>query len=194
MSKIFCIVGKSGSGKDTIYKQILSCDYPDLTPIITYTTRPKRINEKNGIDYNFVLPNQLNEFEKNNQILEKRQYSTVDGIWSYFTLKFELLCGKNYILITTIEGAVSIMQYYGEDIVHIIYLYLDDDTRLKRCLQRESKQINPNYDEVYRRFNSDKLDFSENKINKLKHIHKINTNNDINDCIKKWDTIYYELK
>ena len=45
MGKIFCLMGKSSSGKDTIFKEISNIKELKLNPIVLYTTRPKRTNE-----------------------------------------------------------------------------------------------------------------------------------------------------
>jgi guanylate kinase len=189
VSRIFCIVGKSASGKDTIYKEILS-SCPKLIQVIPYTTRPKRIDEKNGVDYNFVTVEQLNDLESEGKVIEKRTYFTTQGAWYYFTLKFETEDDKDYILITTLEGARGIVRQYGSESVHIVYLTVDDKTRLLRCIERESKQINPDYEEVCRRFIADQKDFAHDKIGTFKNIHYIDTSFDINECIKKWFEIY----
>ena len=49
MGKIFCIIGKSSSGKDTIYKKLLQCHQLDLKTIVPYTTRPIRVGEQEGV-------------------------------------------------------------------------------------------------------------------------------------------------
>ena len=190
MNKIFCIVGKSASGKDTIYKEIISNRSSNLIPVIPYTTRPKRIDEKNGIDYNFVTEEQLKLFEKNNQIIEKRQYLTTQGVWSYFTLMFDIDSNNDYILITTLDGALSIIKQYGQEMVHIIYLVVDDKTRLLRCIERESRQVNPDYEEVCRRFIADQKDFANDKIQLFKNIHYIDTKAKMSDCLVEWGKIY----
>lgn len=46
MPEIVFIMGKSASGKDKIYKNLLSDDELNLKPIIMYTTRPMRVGEK----------------------------------------------------------------------------------------------------------------------------------------------------
>ena len=51
--KVFCIVGKSSSGKDTIYRKVLVEFKGTLNPIITWTTRDKRVGEEDGVDYLF---------------------------------------------------------------------------------------------------------------------------------------------
>ena len=53
MGKIFCVMGKSASGKDTIYNKILQDDSLMLSRIIPYTTRPIRDGETQDKDYHF---------------------------------------------------------------------------------------------------------------------------------------------
>ena len=50
MGKIYYIMGKSSSGKDTLYKELLQ-RLPELKPLILYTTRPMREGERNGVEY-----------------------------------------------------------------------------------------------------------------------------------------------
>lgn len=54
-SILFVVTGPSGSGKGTIMRAILK-NHPDIVKIATYTTRPPRINEEHGFDYNFISP------------------------------------------------------------------------------------------------------------------------------------------
>ena len=53
MGKIFYVMGKSASGKDTIYKRLHS-RMPELKTVTMYTTRPIRDGEQNGVEYFFV--------------------------------------------------------------------------------------------------------------------------------------------
>ena len=48
MSRIFCIMGKSASGKDKIYKALMQDETLHLNKIVTYTTRPIREKEEDG--------------------------------------------------------------------------------------------------------------------------------------------------
>lgn len=190
MNRIFCIVGKSGSGKDTFYNKIISEANESLIPVIPFTTRPKRSDEINGVNYYFVNKDQMNIYEKNGKIIEKRKYNTIQGEWEYFTLKFDISENYDYILITTLEGVNGIIKEYGAAMVHVLYLYLNDKERLLRCINRESKQVKPDYTEICRRFIADQNDFSENNLNKFKNLYYINTNDNIDTCIKNWKIIY----
>ena len=59
MGKIFCILGKSSSGKDTIFKRILEYEELRLKTLVLYTTRPLRLGEVNGREYWFVTKEQM---------------------------------------------------------------------------------------------------------------------------------------
>ena len=59
MGKIFYIMGKSSSGKDTIYENLLGREGLSLHPLIMYTTRPIRAGETDGVQYHFVTEEQL---------------------------------------------------------------------------------------------------------------------------------------
>ena len=54
MGKLFCIMGKSASGKDTIFRRLTEDERLSLKKVVPYTTRPSRKGEENGRDYYFV--------------------------------------------------------------------------------------------------------------------------------------------
>lgn len=182
---IYCLVGKSGTGKDTLYRALLNIGHDLFSPITPYTTRPMRVNEVDGETYYFVSDAQYMEMEKMGEVVEKRQYNTVHGIWTYFTRKFEINTNKNYLCITTLEGAKGLIRCYGEETVVLIYLYLQDYERLQRCISRESRQTHPNLSEVCRRYLADEDDFTEEKLKSFKHIVRIDTGAaDVDSCTK----------
>ena len=74
--KIFCILGKSASGKDTIYASLISIS-KELSPVVTYTTRPRRKGEINGREYHFISMHEMDMMEKNGELIERRNYDTV---------------------------------------------------------------------------------------------------------------------
>ena len=53
MGKIICLMGKSSTGKDTIYKHLLADRRLGLKKIVPYTTRPIRNGERDGVEYFF---------------------------------------------------------------------------------------------------------------------------------------------
>jgi Guanylate kinase. len=86
MGKLYCLLGKSGSGKDTIFKLLMNDKSLRLSPVITYTTRPRREHETDGVEYNFITPEELMRLKAEGKIIEMRKYNTVKGVWYYCTV------------------------------------------------------------------------------------------------------------
>jgi guanylate kinase len=166
MGKIFYIMGKSSSGKDTIYKSILNDNKLNLKSIVMYTTRPIREGEVNGIEYYFVSEEKLDKLEREGKVIEIRAYNTVFGVWKYFTVNDKQidLQNNNYLMIGTAESFSKTKNYYGENVIVPIYIEVDDGIRLERALKREQLQKIPKYDEMCRRFLADQQDFSDDKL------------------------------
>ncbi len=183
MGKIFYLMGKSASGKDTIYKRLLN-ECPGLRPLILYTTRPMRDGESQGMEYYFVSQEELKNFEDAGKIIELRKYQTVAGIWSYATIDNGELGydHENYLAIGTLESYKKMLDYFGKDIIIPIYIVVEDGLRLERALIRERQQKVPNYMELCRRFLADEKDFSPKKL-EINQINKFYENNDLEQCI-----------
>lgn len=181
---IFYLMGKSSSGKDTIFRRLMEDEDLSLETIVSYTTRPIREGEVEGVEYHFVKDYEMEEMEKKGLVIEKRTYDTVCGLWNYFTaIDTEVNVKKNnYILIGTLEAYVKIRDFYGSENVLPIYIQVDDGKRLMRALNREMEQQNPKYAEMCRRFLADCEDFSEEKLEEIGMQKRFN-NDDINKCI-----------
>jgi len=166
MGNIYCIIGKSSTGKDTIFKLLLAQKELELKQIVSYTTRPIRSNEIPGEEYNFVSIEKKDELLESGKVIEIRRYDTMFGPWFYFTVDDESLNldSQDYILICTVESFVKIRDYYGKDKVCPIYIEVNDGIRLQRALGREMSQENPKYEEMCRRFLADQQDFSKEKL------------------------------
>ena len=166
MGKIFCIMGKSATGKDTIYERLLRDEDLNLKRIIPYTTRPIRDHEEDGREYHFVTEEDVVDLQNRGLIVEMREYNTVYGPWKYFTVNDGNIDLENndYSLIGTVEGYVMVRDYFGADKVVPIYVEVEDGDRLLRAIAREKKQDIPKYEEMCRRFLADAKDFSEENI------------------------------
>ena len=166
MGKIFCMMGKSSSGKDTLYQQILDYEGLLLKSIVLYTTRPIRSGEKDGKEYIFADEDMLARLTEAGKVIECRSYHTVHGVWKYFTVNDGQidLTRQNYLTIATLESYLKIRDYFGEDFVMPIYIEVEDGVRLRRALEREEAQSNPRYAEMCRRFLADMVDFSDEKL------------------------------
>ena len=166
MGKIFCVMGKSASGKDTIYRELLAHKELSLRRVIPYTTRPIRDGEVDGDTYFFCSEKQVQELQDAGKIIELRTYHTVYGPWKYCTVddgQFDEPTG-NYLMIGTLETYGKIRTYFGEDRVIPIYIEVEDGERLIRAILREREQEKPKYEEMCRRFLADAADFSEENL------------------------------
>lgn len=186
MGKIFYILGKSSTGKDTIYKRILDEEKLNLKDIILYTTRPIRDGEEDGKSYHFVDEKGYEEIKESGSIIEERAYETMHGLWRYFTVKDSQIDLENndYIVIGVIDSFIAMKKYFGDNIVIPIYIEVDDGLRLQRALNREKKPENRRFKEMCRRFLADSEDFSEDKI-KAAGIEKRFENIDLHKCIRE---------
>ena len=166
MGKLIVLMGKSASGKDTIYKLLKEDESLNLKQLVPYTTRPMRAGEVEGEAYHFVTEAQFKELLQKGRVIEHRSYNTVHGLWRYFTVADAQidLSKDSYLLIATLEAYVSVLSYFGADKVVPVLVTLDDGVRLERALSRERQQDNPKYEEMCRRFLADSEDYSEEKI------------------------------
>lgn len=186
MAKLFVVMGKSASGKDTIFKELCKDEELSLKQIVPYTTRPIREGEKEGIEYHFVDQKRLEELRNGNKIIEERAYNTAHGIWNYFTVDDGQinLTKHNYIVIGTLESYLQIRSYYGEASIVPIYIDVETGERLQRALDRERMQRSPKYIELCRRYIADEEDFAKEKL-EVAGIQTIYENLNLQQCLGK---------
>lgn len=185
MGKIVVLMGKSSTGKDTIYKKLIENPQSELRTIVPYTTRPIRSGEQNGVEYFFTDESGFQKLAAQGKIIESREYHTFHGLWRYFTVDDgQILEDSDYIMIGTLEAYMKLKEYFGEERLLPVMIELDDGVRLQRALDREKQQKQPKYEEMCRRFLADSTDFSEEKIAEA-GIHKRFENNDLEKCLEE---------
>ncbi len=177
-------MGKSASGKDTIYTRLISDERLQLKAYVGYTTRPKREGEREGVEYHFTTIRELEAFEASGELIEKRVYHTVYGDWYYYSVDNEAVSSgdMDYLYIGTLESFNGLRNHYGSDKVIPIYIEVEDGERLIRSVKRDQKQDPPGYEETCRRFLADQEDFSEEKI-KAAGITRRFDNTDTERCL-----------
>lgn len=183
--KIFYVMGKSASGKDTIFKELVQ-RLGHLKTVRMYTPRPIRNGEQDGVEYYFVDEAFLSRCQKERKLVECRTYHTVCGPWSYFTVddgQINLADG-DYLMIGTLESYEKTREYYGKENVEPLYIWVEDGLRLLRALERERLQKKPNYEELCRRFLADARDFSEENLERC-GIGQRYENRDMEECLEK---------
>lgn len=188
MGKIFVVMGKTSSGKDTVYKRVLDsleAKAGEAAPktVVIYTTRPMRPGEQNGVEYFFATEQELQKLREDGKVIEERCFHTVHGPWYYFTVNDGQIDLENhsYLMINTLAGFEMISDYYNKEQVIPVYIEADAKDRLIRYINRESLQKNPNYKEVCRRFLADEEDFAEEELQRL-GISKRYFNRDLDEC------------
>lgn len=185
MGSIICLMGKSSTGKDTIYKRLLEDNPYSLKRIVPYTTRPIRIGEEEGVEYHFTDETGYLALQAGGKIIEARAYHTYHGIWRYFTVDDGQITEEDhYLIIGTLEAYAQMKRYFGREKMIPLLIELDDGVRLQRALDRERSQQNPRYEEMCRRFLADSEDFAEGKIIEA-GIDRRFVNDDLDRCLEE---------
>ena len=111
--KLIVISAPSGTGKTTVVKKLLE-KIPNIIASVSFTTRPMRENEREGIDYFFDDKRKFETMVDDNQFIE---HATVFG--NYYgtqkeSLSSNLKKGKNIILEIDWQGAMEILKTYPD--------------------------------------------------------------------------------
>lgn len=156
---VVAIIGKAGSGKDTILQEVLKRaplvkEYGKVVfnEIISCTTRPKRENEIEGVNYYFLTPEEFAEKVEKDEFAEISFFNN----WGYGTLIEKLSADKLNIGVFNPEGIHSLIEHPQINLVAVYFIQASDKTRLMRQLSREHS---PNVEEIIRRYGTDKEDF-----------------------------------
>lgn len=150
--KIIALIGEAGSGKDFLLRA-LEAHFPEAHAIVSCTTRPKRENEIDNIDYHFLSYDYFIELTKTGKMLE---FADFNG-WLYGTQVSALCPDKINIGIFNPEGIRNLLKRKDMIDLQIYYVRAPAKTRLLRQLNREN---DPNVEEIIRRFQTDVKDFS----------------------------------
>ena len=151
MKELVIICGKSASGKDSLLKAIIEKEPELFKGVVSYTTRPIRDNEVDGINYNFLTKEVFLEKVLSGDMLEAVEFNN----WFYGSGIDSLCDDKINIGIYNPEGVELLLEHKDIHII-IFYVICTDKERLIRSLQREE---NPDVKEILRRFATDEKDF-----------------------------------
>lgn len=178
---VIILTGKSCSGKDSVRRELEKYNFNN---IVSYTSRPIRENEIDGIDYNFVNRGQFEKMIMTEQMIEYRTYNTlVNNIpdkW-YYGLKKEKLDTKGcYVVVLDLDGTENFIKYYGKKNCYVVYMCCPKSERERRAIERGSFDKT----EWNRRVSADEKDFKAKKLNKLIDFTVVNMSDDINDLPK----------
>ena len=144
------LCGKSGAGKNTVGLEMEKLGYKK---IVTYTTRPMRKGEVNGVDYHFVSENEFQKLLDEARFAETASYAASFGFCRYGSLEEDYGQDKTYVILNPI--GLKAVKESGADIF-VAYLYADDTVLAKRLKERGDK-----HKEITRRLASDMRDFAD---------------------------------
>lgn len=152
--KVIAIVGRSSAGKNTVQKKLYEL-INNSHSIIGSTTRPKRENEIDGVEYYFLDINTFTKKLLSGELIEAASYN--HDTWFYGTSINELEKDKINIGIFN-PTAIECMEADDRIELQIIYIKCPDKQRLQRSLARETY---PNCREICRRFLSEDETYEE---------------------------------
>lgn len=181
MYKLFCLVGKSNTGKDTLAEALLGVPELGLSRLVLYTTRPRRPMDTEGETYHFVSPDQLEVLIRERGLIERRDYHTEHGLWTYCTLS-DAEAQAHRLTVTPLPALCAYREHFGHSAVVPLYIEVPDQDRLLRAIRREANNKSPCYAEVCRRYLADEQDFSRENLSEC-GIGRLFSNIDFETCL-----------
>lgn len=182
---IYCLIGKSASGKDTLAKAIN--ERMNVPIAVSCTTRPMRPGEVQDREYHFLTDE---EFHKRT-FVEKRDYQVYNGETWYYGYSADEFEKDECIAIVDVEGYYALRDYFGDDVVHAFYIHASEETLRKRLIKRGDNPA-----EIERRLHDDDIrfnDFIDEVIFGGKHI-LINNNHDLADAIDELSFLIHVIR
>ncbi len=123
---VIVLSGPSGVGKDAVLKAMqrrgLAFHF-----VVTTTDRPKRAEEVNGVDYNFVTTRRFEEMIRDNELVEyARVYGDYKGV-PKIQIEDALASGKDVVLRVDVQGAARVRQLFPDSVQ--IFLVPENETQ-----------------------------------------------------------------
>ncbi len=181
---LIIISGTTCAGKGTVIKKLLA-NHNDIVLSTSYTSRPKRESEIDGVDYYFVSKEEFERKIENGDFLE---YAQVQYGAYYGTPKKEVLelldSGKDVILEIDVQGAKQIKELYPETI--LIFIMAPSMREVKRRIMMRGDE---NIDQIISRFK-----VAYNEINQINDYNYVVVNDDLDKAIAKVEAILVSEK
>ena len=173
---IYILLGRTSSGKDLIVSKLVQFGYKH---IVTYTSRPKRSDEKDGVSYNFVTKKEFERLIPSGFFAEWRSYDTIDGVWYYGSSVDSYDTDEDRIIILNPDGFRQIKKILNTENIKSIYVYSNIETIKNRLKKRGDKK-----EEAERRIEHDLIDFKglENEVDKIVYN---NEDDNLDDVVQK---------
>ena len=165
---IIIFSGPSGVGKSTIINELIN--HKDLYFSVSHTTREKRHNEENGVDYFFINEDEFNNLINNDFFIEYEKYGT-----DFYGTGMDQLSTSNPITVLDVEvnGATKLLNENKSFIG--IFIDIENEVLIERLKER-------GHDEEFINKRMNLANEQRSKINEFDFIVK---NVDINTTVKK---------
>lgn len=181
---LIIISGTTCAGKGTVIKKLLS-NHNDIVLSTSYTSRPKRETEIDGVDYYFVSKEEFERKIENGDFLE---YAQVQYGAYYGTPKKEVLelldSGKDVILEIDVQGAKQIKEIYPSTI--LIFIMAPSMREVKRRIMMRGSE---NIEQIISRFK-----VAYNEINQINNYNYVVVNDDLDTAVAKVEAILVSEK
>lgn len=152
--KVIAVSAPSGGGKTSVVKQVLR-DFPEIVFSVSVTTRPKRKNEVDGVDYFFVDDKEFERRIENNEFIEwERFYDYYYGTLKSF-VDDNISAGKSVLFEVDVKGALSLKKIYPDS--HLIYI---DPPSFEELVKRLKNRKTESEDDLQKRIDRAKMELS----------------------------------
>ena len=144
---IYAIVGNTLSGKSTLVRDLVTAT--GIKQVITYTTRPMRDGERDGLDYHFITSEEMDS----DKYFGRRDFYTVyrKEPYSYAMSKDDVFPFEDKILILDSAGVRALKNEIGYENVVTVFI----DTPIDLLVER-GKLRGDSEEEVQRRLHADR--------------------------------------
>lgn len=181
---LIIISGTTCAGKGTVIKKLLE-NHNDIVLSVSYTSRPKREHEIDGVDYYFVTQEEFERKIENDEMLE---YAQVHYGCYYGTPKKEIIkqleTGKDVILEIDVQGAKQIKEKFPDTI--LIFIMAPSMQEVKRRIKMRGDESN---EQILSRFK-----VAYNEINQYNNYNYVVVNDDLLESVKKVEAILISEK
>lgn len=181
---LIIISGTTCAGKGAVIHALLERN-KNLSISISYTSRPMREGETNGVEYKFISKEEFEEKIKNKDFLE---YAIVHSKDYYGTPKAEIKdkldSGQDVILEIEVQGAMQIKEMFPETI--LIFIMAPSMEEVKRRIKARGKENN---EQIIRRFQS-----AYQEINEIPKYNYVVVNDEIEKAVQKIEAILLSEK
>lgn len=143
MSNTIVLVGHIASGKTCIAK---SLENKGFRRIVTYTTRPPREGEIDGVDYHFITETDFLHKQRKGFFAEGTGYDTIFGYWRYGSAFEDYQSKDKTVIVLNPRGVLNLKTK-----AFVVHLDLSEDILITRAVERGD-----NPEEIKRRIETDK--------------------------------------